>query len=101
MAIDLGQKVIDSAIHITVPSVYALFPYLTEHWREYVNESAFRGPAFTPFPDGAPTTARPENKPEEGPAGSSLELVRQQGLDAWNVAVGILNCGDAVDSPHN
>ena len=33
---DFGQPVIDTDIHCTPPSVQALFPYLSAHWREYI-----------------------------------------------------------------
>ena len=99
--IDLGQPVIDVDIHCNVPSAQALFPYLSAHWREYVTYSAFKGPADTAYPGGAPTTALPGTRPEGGPPGSSLALVREQVLDPWNVEIGILNCSYAVESLHN
>ena len=40
---DTGQAVIDCDIHNAVPTVEALFPYLSEHWREYIRTSAFKG----------------------------------------------------------
>src|SRR6188474_3195305 len=90
---DLGQPVIDVDIHCNVPSAQALFPYLSAHWREYITYSAFKGAADTAYPGGAPTSALPGTRPEEGGlAGSSLAPVQEQVLDAWNVEVGILNC---------
>ena len=98
----LGQPVIDCDIHNAVPSEKALLPYLSDHWREYIAESAFRGPTDTAYPKGAPTTARPEYRPADGaPPGSSLQRVREQLLDPWDVEVGILNCAYSVDSLHN
>jgi uncharacterized protein len=92
-----GQPVIDSDVHVTVPSVEALFPYLSDHWREYIGTSAFKGPVETAYPPHAPTTVRP------GTNGSaaSLEDIRQYVLDPWGVEVAILNCAYAVDSLHN
>ena len=102
MSPSLGQPVVDCDIHNAVPSEKALLPYLSDHWREYIAESAFRGPTDTAYPKGAPTTARPEFRPADGaPPGSSVELVREQVLDPWNVEVGILNCAYSVDSLHN
>ncbi len=99
--IDLGQPVIDVDIHCNVPSAQALFPYLSAHWREYVTYSAFKGPTDTAYPGGAPTTALPGTRPESGPPGSSLAMVQEQVLDAWNTEIGILNCTYAVESLHN
>jgi len=99
---DLGQPVIDVDIHCNVPSAQALFPYLSAHWREYIAYSAFKGPTDTAYPAGAPTTALPGTRPAEGgPPASSLALIREHVLDAWNVEVGILNCAYAVESLHN
>jgi predicted TIM-barrel fold metal-dependent hydrolase len=93
--------VIDADVHNVVPSIQALFPYLSDHWREYCQQSAFRGPVDTTYPPGAPTSIRPEAKPPEGPAGSSLERLRAQVLDPWETQYAILNCTYAVESIHN
>jgi predicted TIM-barrel fold metal-dependent hydrolase len=95
-------SVIDCDIHNVVPSVEALVPFLSDHWREYIRQSAFRGPVDTSYPPGVPTSARPGSKPPNGgPPGSDLELIRQQVLDAWDAEFGILSCAYAVDSIHN
>ncbi len=102
MSMPLGQPVIDCDIHNVVPSIQALFPYLSDHWREYASTTAFRGPTDTAYPKGAPTSAVPGSAPPDGaPPGSSLALVREQVLDAWGAEFGILNCDHAVDSLHN
>jgi predicted TIM-barrel fold metal-dependent hydrolase len=75
---------------------------LSAHWREYISQSAFKGPVDTAYPPGAPTSARPDATPAEGgPPGSSLVRLQEQVLDAWNVEFGILNCAYAVESLHN
>jgi hypothetical protein len=84
-----------------VPKIDALLPYLSAYWREYCTQSAFRGPVDTAYPKGYATTARPGSTPESGPAGSSLDLMRRQVLDPWNVELGILQCTYAIDSIHN
>ncbi|MCC7369561.1 MAG: amidohydrolase [Chloroflexi bacterium] len=99
---DLGQPVIDTDIHCNVPNVRALFPYLSEHWREYITYSAFKGPVDTAYPRGAATSSLPGTSGPDGEApGTSLKLVREQVLDPWNVELGILNCTYAVESLHN
>ena len=52
-------SVIDCDIHNVVPSVEALVPFLSDHWREYVRQSAFRGPVDTAYPPNVSTSARP------------------------------------------
>jgi len=94
----LGQAVIDCDIHNAVPSVQALFPYLSEHWREYITQSAFKGPTDSDYPKDAPIAARPDaTPPGGGPPGSDLAMLRQQVLDPWGIAIGILSCAYAVE----
>ena len=98
----LGQAVIDCDIHAVVPSAQTLFPYLSEHWREYITQSAFNGPTDTDYPKGAPIAARPDaTLPGGGPPGSDLATLRQRVLDPWGVAIGILSPLYAVESIHN
>jgi predicted TIM-barrel fold metal-dependent hydrolase len=93
---------IDCDLHAVVPSVEALYPYLSSHWREYIARSGFKGPTDTPYPKGAATSARAGTSPGNGrPPGSDLGLLREQALDAWGTEVGILNCSYAVESVHN
>jgi len=86
-----GERVIDCDIHTPLPTVEALSPYLSEHWREYIRTSAFKGAVDTAYPINAPTTGQ----------NSTLESVQRDVLDAWGTEVGILNCTYAVDSLHN
>ncbi|CAA9237436.1 MAG: amidohydrolase 2 [uncultured Chloroflexi bacterium] len=93
---------IDCDIHNVVPNTTALFPYLSEHWREHITNTLFKGPTDTAYPRKAPTTACTGSVPPGGgPAGSSLEHLRAQLLDPLHVALGILCCTYEVDSIHN
>src|SRR5215212_3337331 len=95
-------RVIDCDIHNAVPSVQALFPYLSEYWRETIEQTGFDGATDTAYPPGASLSARPESAPEGGgPPGCDLELIRSQALDAWEAEYGILNCAYAVDGIRN
>jgi predicted TIM-barrel fold metal-dependent hydrolase len=96
------RSIIDCDIHVNPSSVEVLLPYLSEHWREYIAHSDFKGPVDTSYPPGAPTTARPGAVPPSGgPAGSDLALLREQVLDPLSVELGILSCDYAVDSVRN
>jgi predicted TIM-barrel fold metal-dependent hydrolase len=98
----VDQPVVDCDIHATVPTVEALFPYLSEHWREYIRTSAFKGPTDSAYPPHAPTTFAPGTLVSDGsPPGSSLTQVQEQVLGPWGVEVGILNCAYSIDSLHN
>jgi uncharacterized protein len=103
-AVDDGPgagPLIDCDIHNTVPNVEALFPYLPDYWVEHVRQSVFKGAGTTYYPKGAALAARPGSAPPDGPAGSSLALLREQALDPPGTAVAILNCLYAIDSLHN
>jgi predicted TIM-barrel fold metal-dependent hydrolase len=99
--ISSGPDVIDCDIHCAVPDVEVLFPYLPAFWREYIAQSAFKGPEADPYPAGAPTSAWPQTRLPGGPAGSDLALMREQALDAPGATHGILQCSYAIESIHN
>ena len=44
--------VIDCDVHAIVPSVHALTPYLTSYWREQVEQTGFKGPVDSWYPQG-------------------------------------------------
>ena len=44
------HPVIDCDIHNEVSSIELLMPYLSDHWCDYVRESAFRGPHANDYP---------------------------------------------------
>src|SRR5919202_4948141 len=81
---------VDADVHNVVPSTEALFPYLSDHWRETVTQTLFKGTVDWASPPRAPTSAREGAKPGEGPPGSSLPLLREQVLDRDGVELGLL-----------
>ena len=95
------RRVIDTDVHCNVPNVRALFPYLSAYWRETIEQTGFNGATDNYYPNGSALSVRPGTKPESGPAGSSLELIQSQVLDAQNVELAILNCAYAVDGIKN
>jgi predicted TIM-barrel fold metal-dependent hydrolase len=60
--------VVDCDVHVAVPSIRALHPYLTEYWRDGLREAGFRQPQgidYT-FPDWSPQAIRPsDTTPDE------------------------------------
>lgn len=83
------------------PSVDALLPYLDDHWREYIGQTAFKGAGETSYPKSIPTSTRPGSVPPNGVAGSDLPFLQERLLDPTGVEVGILTCTYAVESIHN
>src|SRR4051794_30691220 len=96
-----SQKVIDCDVHVNVPSVRVLFPYLSDYWRETIEQTGFKGATDTSYPSGAALSARPGTTPPSGPPGSDLALLRAQALDAQDAESAILNCASAVDGIRN
>jgi predicted TIM-barrel fold metal-dependent hydrolase len=92
----LGESVIDCDLHAASPPVEALFPYLSEHWREYIRTSAFKGAIDTAYPPRAPTSVAPDAEPL-----ISVELAKTRVLDPWQAEIGIVNCNYGVDGLHN
>ena len=94
--------IIDCDIHLDIPAVDVLLPYLGEHWRQYINDTSFKGPVDTSYPSGAATSLTPDLVHSDGYAISpTLEDVRQHVLDLWQTEVGILTCAYAVESVRN
>lgn len=93
---------IDCDIHNQLPSLQSLEPYLEEHWKAYLRESAFVGPNVNDYPSGIPISAQPGTIPSSGgPPGSDPKLLCRQTLDSWDLELGILNCTYWVQSVHN
>jgi uncharacterized protein len=92
--------IIDVDVHANVPSLSALFPYQDPGWVEAAHERGFKGPSGLKriYPPNAPTTARPEWRPEGRPPASDLALVREHVLDPLNLERAVLSCYYAVDS---
>lgn len=99
MSTAIGAGVIDCDIHLTVPSVEVLLPYLAEHWHEYIRESAFKGPIDTSYPPSAPITG--SSAPSAPVPGSDRDEVREHLLNTERLEFGILTCAYAVESLRN
>ncbi|MCZ6635213.1 MAG: amidohydrolase family protein [bacterium] len=95
------HPVIDCDIHNTVPNTKALYPYLSDYWQDQLEQTGFGGASTNAYPASARTSIRPDAKPDTGPPGSNLDLLREHTLDAWNAELGILTCNYAVDSIPN
>jgi predicted TIM-barrel fold metal-dependent hydrolase len=87
---------IDCDVHISVPGIESLEPYLDSHWREWVGRAGFHGPDDATYPAGAPTTRRPG-----AGDGTTLEQVQTDVLDGDGAQLAILMCLYATESVHN
>jgi uncharacterized protein len=88
-------RVVDADVHVNVPSIDVLRPFLAQPWIEYVSETGFEAPPQTPtlYPPGAATTVAARWRRSDGrPPASDLETVQRDLLDPFNVECAVLNC---------
>jgi hypothetical protein len=74
---------IDCDVHVTVPSVRDLLPYMEPYWREHVERRGLERENLdtSAYPPGAAINARPDWKLPKGPAGGSLQALQAHILD--------------------
>lgn len=97
-----GLGIVDSDLHLVVPSVDVLLPYLADHWREYVRETSFKGAVDTPYPRGRVTSGPPDaGWSDSVNLGTALDQIRKEVLDVWGMRHGILTCAYAIESIRN
>lgn len=92
--------VIDCDVHAQVPNLQTLFRYQSELWIQWAEERGWRGPPGVQdtYPVNAPTSCRPEWRPESGLPASDFSMLKRDVLDPWNVDYAVMNCYYAVDS---
>jgi uncharacterized protein len=90
---------IDCDVHPAVPSMAALLPYLSEHWREQVLQRGIEEQESAAYPPNAPLSARPDWRPEHGHAGSDPARLGREALDRFGSSLAICNCLYGVQLP--
>ena len=83
---------IDCDVHANVPSMQALLPYLDEQWRDSVIDRGLNSLESINYPPNAPLTARADWRGKSGAPASSVDTLRAQALDRWNIDIAICNC---------
>ena len=76
---------IDSDIHNQLPSLETLVPYLEEHWRAYLRESAFLGPDVNDYPEGTPF--RRVRAPHLRPGGRPVRIPNFSAPRPWTPGI--------------
>ncbi len=81
-------------MHVAVPGVKTLVPYLDEYWQERVRIQQLErlDLSLTSYPPTAPLSGRPDWRPQQGPPGSDLALLQEKALERFGVRYAILNC---------
>jgi predicted TIM-barrel fold metal-dependent hydrolase len=93
--------VIDADLHVNVPSIDVLRPYLAPQWVEFIAETGFAGPPWMNniYPPGLETTTAPQWRRDDGrPSASSYQELRAQLLDPLDPEVAIVNCAWGVEA---
>lgn len=88
-------QLVDCDIHPVLRSAKALHPYLTQRWRDELDNYGFRTRApflsSPAYPKATPALSRRDSWPPGGlPPGSDLAFMRQQHLDLYGVDIGVL-----------
>ncbi|MPY96021.1 MAG: amidohydrolase family protein [Acidimicrobiia bacterium] len=74
---------IDCDVHIAVPAMKALLPYLEDHWREIIVLRGMDGLDLTSYPPGAPISCREDWRAPGRRPGTDLERLRRHALDGF------------------
>jgi hypothetical protein len=83
---------IDCDVHVNVPNLQALLPYLDDHWRDSVVDRGMNSLDSISYPPNAPLTARPDWRGKAGEPPHTLDALRSHVLDRWNIDAAICNC---------
>src|SRR6201992_4413017 len=82
---------IDCDIHPGVPDLKALLPYMSEFWRESFIDRGIDGFDMMSYPLNAPITCRPDWRVKGERPGASLDRMRSQALDQFDIDTAICN----------
>ncbi|MBV9192736.1 MAG: amidohydrolase [Solirubrobacterales bacterium] len=99
---------IDCDVHCAPASFEALFPYLSDYWRQYITEGGVRlgGVAFA-YPPLAPTTAVPAAREQAAreqaapPTPESYDQLKESVLDRADPRAVVLNCLTGFETHRN
>jgi len=85
---------VDCDLHVAVPHMSALTPYLSDYWREIVSMRGIDryNLGLTAYPENAPSSCRPDWRLGGQKPGSTLQALRAHVLDHFKPEFGILNC---------
>ncbi len=89
-----GPPAIDCDVHVSVPTIRSIMPYLDDYWRQNFE---MRGIPMTSWnmtsdPPNAPISGRPDWRPKAGKPGTDLNLLRSKALDDFGTSFAIANC---------
>jgi predicted TIM-barrel fold metal-dependent hydrolase len=92
---------IDCDLHVAVPGMRSLLPYMSPAWQEMITSRGTDGLDLASYPLGAPLSCRPDWRPAAGKPGSDLALLQHQALDAFGTRAAIVNCLHGAQAVHS
>lgn len=87
-------RAVDCDVHVSVPSVKALLPYLDSYWRQQFLTRGIDRISWnmTSDPPNAPIMVRPNRRPANGRPGSDFSILKDRHLDVFGPSAAIANC---------
>jgi uncharacterized protein len=92
---------IDCDVHVAVPGMSALLPYMSEAWREMITSRGTDGLELASYPSGAPLSCRPDWRPSGGKPGTDLGMLQSAALDGFGTRAAIANCLYGAQAVHS
>lgn len=83
---------IDCDVHVPVPGMARLMPYLPEVWQEIAVARGIYGFAETTLSQAAPIQARPDWRDSDGLPSASIETLTRAVLDERGMSMAICHC---------
>ena len=98
----LPPGAIDCDVHVAVPAMKALLPYMSEAWQEMITSRGTDGLELASYPAAAPITCRPDWRPPRGgQPGTDLPTLRTHALDGFGTKAAIINCLHGAQAVHS
>jgi predicted TIM-barrel fold metal-dependent hydrolase len=87
-----SPRLVDCDVHPTLASTRQLFPYVSAHWRETLEDREVLQLDTISYPPNAPLTARKDWRDANGRAATNVTELAHHALDRWAVDLAICNC---------
>ncbi len=97
----LPAGAIDCDVHVAVPAMSALLPYMSEAWREMITSRGTDGLDLASYPNNAPLTCRPDWRPATGKPATDLGLLQRHALDGFGTRAAIIHCLWGAQAVHS
>lgn len=89
-----GPPAIDCDVHIAVPSISAIIPYLDDYWQAQFKMRGIErlSLGLTSAPPNAAISGRPDWRPAKGAPGTDLSLLQSAAIEGFGASIAIANC---------